>query len=214
MQLFSKHVSREVAEVIWKERDQFLDGGRPRSQKLISTVLFTDLEGFTALSEKMDPQALIDWLNTYHEAMAQLVMKHGGIVDEYAGDGLKADFGVPVPRTTEAEISQDAVNAVNCALAMKREIKRLNTLWHERNLPTVNMRVGIFTGPVVAGSLGSTQRLKYTTIGDTVNIASRLERLAKDLAGYDFKNSPCRILIGESNLRYLGNQLKQKGWVR
>jgi len=210
MQLFSKHVSREVAEVIWKERDQFLDGGRPRSQKLISTVMFTDLEGFTALSEKMDPQALIDWLNTYHEAMSQLVMKHGGIVDEYAGDGLKADFGVPVPRTTEAEISQDAVNAVNCALAMKREINRLNTIWHERNLPTVNMRVGIFTGPVVAGSLGSTQRLKYTTIGDTVNIASRLEGLSKDLVGYDFKNSPCRILIGESTLQYLGNQFRTK----
>ena len=210
MQLFSKHVSPEVAELIWKERDQFLVGGRPRSQKLISTVLFTDLEGFTTLSEKMDPQALIDWLNTYHEAMAQLVMKHGGIVDEYSGDGLKADFGVPVPRTTEAEISQDAVNAVNCALAMKREIKRLNALWHERNLPTVNMRVGIFTGPVVAGSLGSTQRLKYTTIGNTVNIASRLEGFSKDLVGYDVKNSPCRILIGESTLKYLGNQFSTK----
>jgi len=208
MQLFSKHVSREVAEVIWKERDQFLDGGRPRSQKLISTILFTDLEGFTTLSEKMDPQALIDWLNTYHEAMAQLVMEHGGIVDEYAGDGLKADFGVPLPRTTEREISQDAVNAVNCALAMKKEINRLNTFWQGHNLPTVNMRVGIFTGPVVAGSLGSTQRLKYTTIGDTVNIASRLERFSKDLVGYDFKNSPCHILIGESTLQYLGNQFR------
>jgi adenylate cyclase len=208
MQLFSKHVSREVAEVIWRERDQFLDGGRPRSQKLISTVLFTDLEGFTTLSEKMDPQALIDWLNTYHEAMAQCVMKHGGIVDEYAGDGLKADFGVPVPRTTEVEISQDAANAVNCALAMEKELKRLNTFWQEHKLPTVNMRVGIFTGPVVAGSLGSTQRLKYTTIGDTVNIASRLERFGKDIVGYDFTHSPCRILIGESTLRYLGNHFR------
>ena len=208
MQLLSKHVSREVAEVIWKERDQFLEGGRPRSQKLISTVLFTDLEGFTALSEKMDPQALIDWLNTYLEAMAQLVTKHGGIVDEYAGDGLKADFGVPLPRTTEAEISQDAVNAVNCALAMEGEIKRLNHFWQEHNLPTVNMRVGIFTGPVVAGSLGSSDRLKYTTIGDTVNVASRLEHFAKDLVGYDFANSPCRILIGECTLRYLGKQFK------
>jgi adenylate cyclase len=206
MQLFSKHVSREVAEVIWKERDQFLDGGRPRSQKLISTVMFTDLEGFTALSEKMEPRTLIDWLNTYLETMAQLVIKHGGIVDDYAGDGLKADFGVPLARTTEAEISQDAVNAVNCALAMEKEMKRLNTLWEESNLPTVRMRVGIFTGPVVAGSLGSSQRLKYTTIGDTVNIASRLERFAKDLVGYDFTNSSCRILIGESTLRYLGNQ--------
>ena len=208
MQLFSKHVSREVAEVIWKERNQFLDGGRPRSQKLISTVMFTDLEGFTALSEKMEPRALIDWLNTYLEAMAQLVTEHGGIVDEYAGDGLKADFGVPLARMTEAEIRQDAVNAVNCALAMEREMKRLNILWEERSLPTVRMRVGIFTGPVVAGSLGSSQRLKYTTIGDTVNIASRLERFGKDLVGHGFTNSPCCILIGESTLRYLGNQFK------
>lgn len=208
MQLFSKHVSREVAEVIWKERSQFLDGGRPRSQKLISTVMFTDLEGFTALSEKMEPRTLIDWLNTYLEAMAQLVIKYRGIVDEYAGDGLKADFGVPLARTTEAEIRQDAVNAVNCALAMEGEIKRLNTFWEEHSLPTVRMRVGIFTGPVVAGSLGSSQRLKYTTIGDTVNIASRLEHFAKEVVGYDLTNSPCRILIGESTLQHLGSQFK------
>jgi adenylate cyclase len=97
---------------------------------------------------------------------------------------------------------------VNCALAMGKEINRLNTFWQDHNLPTVNMRVGIFTGPVVAGSLGSTQRLKYTTIGDTVNIASRLERFSKDLVGFDFKNSPCRILIGESTLQYLGNQFR------
>lgn len=206
MQLFSRHVSKEVAEVIWKARDQFLDGGRPRSQKLMATVMFTDLQGFTALSEKMDPQTLIDWLNTYLEAMARLVMEHGGIVDDYAGDGLKADFGVPLPRATEAEISQDAVNAVNCALAMERKIKQLNSFWKERNLPTVNMRVGIFTGPVIAGSLGSIQRLKYTTIGDTVNIASRLESFSKELIGFDFKSRPCRILIGETTLNYLGNQ--------
>ena len=208
MRLFSQHVSREVAEALWKERDQFLEGGRPRPQTLMETVLFTDLEGFTALSEKMEPQVLIEWLNTYLDAIGGLVMEHGGVVDQFTGDGLKADFGVPLPRTTEAEIRQDAVNAVNCALAMGREIKRLNTLWQARNLPTVNMRIGIFTGPVVAGSLGSSKRLKYTTIGDTVNIASRLEGFSKNLTGPDFTERACRILIGESTLQYLGNQFR------
>jgi adenylate cyclase len=208
MRLFSQHVSREVAEVIWKERDQFLDGGRPRSQKLMATVLFTDLEGFTAPSEKMDPQALIEWLNRYLDAIARVVMEHGGVVDQYTGDGLKADFGVPLPRTTEAEISQDAVNAVDCALAMEEEIQRLNTFCREGNLPTVKMRIGIFTGPVVAGTLGSMKRLKYTTIGDTVNIASRLEGFSKNLTGFDFTNRACRVLIGESTLQYLGNQFR------
>ncbi len=208
MQLFSKHVSQEVAEIIWKERDQFLEGGRPRSQILICTVMFTDLEGFTAVAERLDPQTLIDWLNAYLETMAQLVTEHGGIVDDYAGDGLKANFGVPLPRTTEAGIRQDAVNAVNCALAMEREIKRLNTVWQERKLPTANMRVGIFTGPVVAGSLGSTKRLKYTTVGDTVNIASRLESFSENLTGFDFTKRACRVLIGGSTLRYLGNRFR------
>ena len=210
MQLFSRHVSKDVAELLWKERDLFLKGGRLQSRKLTATVLFTDLQDFTTLSEKMDPQPLIDWLNTYLEGMAALVMQHGGIVDDYAGDGLKADFGVPFPRTTEAEIGQDVVNAVNCALAMEQELNRLNVNWRERNLPTANMRIGIFTGPVVAGSLGSSQRLKYTTVGDTVNIASRLERLSKDLAGFDFEDRSCRILVGESSLPYLGDRFETK----
>lgn len=206
MQLFSRHVSKEIAETIWRQRDQILEGGRLRSQKSIVTVMFTDLKGFTTVSEKMDPQALIDWLNTYLEAMAQLVIEHGGIIDEYTGDGFKADFGIPLPRMTDADIRQDAVNAANCALAMEGESKRLNILWKEHNLPTVQMRIGIYTGTVVAGSLGSTQRLKYTTIGDTVNIASRLESFDKDLTGFDFTSSPCRILIGETTLNYLGTQ--------
>lgn len=208
MQLFSKHVSKEVAEIIWKQRDQFLEGGRLRSQKSIVTVMFTDIKGFTSVAEKMNPQALIDWLNTYMEAMAHLVMAHGGLIDDYTGDGIKADFGVPVPRTSKSEIVQDAVNAVNCALDMERELKRLNTTWEENNLPTVHMRIGIFTGPVIAGSLGSAERLKYTTIGDTVNIASRLENFDKDFAEADCTRSPCRILIGEKTLNYLDNEFK------
>jgi adenylate cyclase len=210
MQLFSRHVAPEVAKTIWQQRDQFMDGGRPRSQKLTATVLFTDLKGFTSVSEKMDPQALLEWLNVYMEAMAQLVMDHGGVVDDYLGDSIKANFGVPLSRTTEADIGRDAMAAVNCALAMERELKRLNAVWQQQNLPTVEMRVGIFTGPVVAGSLGSTQRLKYTTVGDTVNIASRLESFDKELIDPDLADSPCRILIGETTLRYLDRQFQTK----
>ncbi len=202
MQLFARHVSTEVADTIWQQRDEFLDGGRPRPQKLMVTVLLSDLAGFTPLSERLDPQPLMDWLNTYMEAMAQLVTEHGGVVDDYAGDGMKADFGVPLARTTEAEIRQDAVNAARCALAMEQAMAQLNTDFEARNLPTASMRIGIYTGFVVAGSLGSAQRLKYTTIGDTVNTAARLENAAKELVP---PVTPCRILIGDTTVQYLND---------
>jgi adenylate cyclase len=206
MGLFSRHVSPEVAESIWRQRDQFLNDGRPRSQELMVTVMFSDLRGFTSVSEKMDPQSLIDWLNTYMDSMTQLIMDNGGVVDDYAGDSIKANFGVPLPRTSQAEIGKDALNAAKCALAMEGEILRLNSLWQDQRLPKVGIRIGIFTGPVVAGALGSSRRLKYTTVGDTVNTAARLESYDKDFA----RESLCRILVGESTLKYLGNQFKTR----
>jgi adenylate cyclase len=208
MQLFSAHVSKEVAEVIWQQRDQFLEGGRPRPQALVATVLFMDFKGFTAVSEKMDPKGLMDWLNTYLDAMANLVVKHGGVIDDYAGDAIKADFGVPVPRLSEAEIARDAVNAVACALSMEEEMLKLNRLHEEQHLATIGMRIGIYTGSVVAGTVGSSQRLKYTTVGDTVNIAARLESLDRDVADAIPGRSFCRILVGESTVRYLKNQFQ------
>ncbi|MEW6246873.1 MAG: adenylate/guanylate cyclase domain-containing protein [Nitrospirota bacterium] len=203
MQLFSRHVSPEVAEQIWQQRELFWDGGRPRPQKLTVTVLFSDLEGFTPAAEQMDPQRLMSWMNTYIETMAHLVMQHGGVVDDYFGDAIKANFGVPLARTMEEDIAHDARNAVRCALAMEAELRRLNQLWHAQHLPTARMRIGIFTGQAVAGSLGSAERLKYTTIGDTVNIAARLESFQKDAWESGSDQSSCRILIGDSTVRYL-----------
>lgn len=201
MQLFSKHVSREIAASIWQQREQFLKGGRPRSQKLPATVFFSDLKGFTSASEKMDPEQLMEWLNTYMESLARQIMEHGGVIDDYAGDGIKANFGVPLPRLTDDEIRKDAVNAVRCSLALEKDIERLNDHWKAKGLPPAGVRVGIFTGPVVAGPVGSSDRLKYTTVGDTVNIAARLESYDREVAG----DLPCRILIGESTLQYLEN---------
>lgn len=210
MKLFSIHVSKEVAEAIWEQRDQFLEGGRLRSQKMVVTVLFTDLKGFTPVAEKLETQALLDWLNNYMEIMAQLVIAHGGVIDDYAGDAIKADFGVPFPRTTDAEVAQDAINAVECALSMERELSQLNQAWQEQGMPTIGTRIGIFTGPVVAGSLGTTDRLKYTTIGDTVNTAARLESLEKDMVDPYFAKSQCRIMIGEPTLKCLGDRYLTK----
>ena len=203
MQLFSQYVSSEVADSIWQQREEFLNDGRPRPQKLTVTVLFSDLKGFTSLSEELDPNLLVDWLNTYLESMTKVVMDHGGVVDDYFGDGIKANFGVPLLRNTQDEINQDAVNAVNCALAMDKEICRVNNLWQKQNFPNTGIRIGIFTGTVIAAVLGSTRRLKYTTIGDAVNIAARLESYNKD---YD-RESLCRILIGESTYS-IGEQFK------
>jgi adenylate cyclase len=207
MKLFGRHVSQEVADAIWEQRDQFLDGNRPRSQELVVTILFTDLKGFTSVSEKMTPQALLDWLNNYMETMVKVVMDHNGVVDDYAGDSIKVNFGVPVPRSSLEEIKQDATNAVECALQMERELERLNQLYEQRNLPKVGMRVGIASGLVVAGSIGGSDRLKYTTVGDTVNVASRLESYDKDTSGDPyFARSRCRILTTEKTLQYLQGQ--------
>jgi class 3 adenylate cyclase len=208
MQLFSKHVSPQVADSLWDQREQFLDGGRPKSQKFMVTTMFTDLQGFSTLSEKQDPQMLMDWLNTYMEMVTRVVMDHSGVVDDFFGDGVKVNFGVPIPRTSETEIRQDAVNAVTCALALERELMFLNKRMKGQGNPTLRMRVGIYTGSVVAGSLGSADRMKYTTLGDTVNTAARLESFDKDLHLPHLETSPVRILIGDSTLQLLDEQFE------
>ncbi|HZC81426.1 MAG TPA: adenylate/guanylate cyclase domain-containing protein, partial [Nitrospiraceae bacterium] len=203
MQLFSKHVSPQVAESLWEQREQFLEGGRPKSQSMTVTAMFTDLQGFSTISEKQTPEVLMNWLNVYLDMMTTTVMEHQGVVDDFFGDGVKINFGVPIPRETEDEIRQDAVNAVNCALAMAQKMITLNGRMASEGQQPLRMRIGIYTGPVVAGSLGSADRMKYTTIGDTVNTAARLESFDKDLVIARVIDSPCRILIGESTLRHV-----------
>jgi adenylate cyclase len=208
MQLFARHLSPEVAETIWQQRDEFLQGRRPKPQQITVTVLFTDLVNFTSVSEKKTPDALLAWLNEYMEQMSNKVSEHGGIINKYIGDSVMALFGAPLPRRSDSEIRNDAVNAVRCALHMARELLELNRQWEEQNLPMVGMRIGIFTGPVVVGSLGGTERLEYTVIGDTVNTASRLEGFNKELFAPDYRNNACRILVGETTQRYLGNEFE------
>lgn len=203
MQLFSRQVSPDIARALWEQRDQFLAGRRPRSRKLIATVLFTDLEGFSSTSERLDPAVLMDWLNEYMEAMATEIMAHSGVIEKYIGDAIMAVFGVPIARTSEVEIRDDARNAVRCALAMGHQMRSLNQHWRERGLPECRMRIGVHTGSLVAGSLGSTERQEYTVIGDSVNTASRLESYDKEWADPASPHPECRVLISESTRQHL-----------
>jgi adenylate cyclase len=114
------------------------------------------------------------------------------------GDAVMAVFGVPIQRLTTDQIASDAIAAVSCALAMADRLDILNHQWQQEGRPKTAMRIGIATGNVVTGSLGSSQRLDYTTLGDTVNIAARLESYDKSLDG-----GVCRILINEETYQYI-----------
>ena len=195
MQLFANHVSQPVADQIWQERATFLAGGRPRPQQLTATVLFSDVEGFTTVCEALEPEPLIRWLEGYLDVMVRIVAAHDGIVLRFIGDGILAVFGAPIARTTQEEIDADAERAVRCALQMGRELADLNRQWQAEGLPPVGIRVGIHTGPLVAGSLGGLRHMEYSLLGDTANTAARLEAMGKTVAMRS--STHCRIIIGE-----------------
>ncbi len=196
MKLYSRHVSKEIAEAIWENRESFLDGQRPLAQKLVVTVLFTDLKGFSTIAEKMPPAQLYVWLNGYLGAMAQVIQNHGGVLKQFTGDGILALFGVPVPHLSRDQQANDAAAAVKCALGLGRRLVELRKEWEAAGLPPVSMRVGIYTGEVAAGSVGSDDRFEYAVIGDAVNTAARLEAYDKSLADPDLLPNRCRILVG------------------
>jgi adenylate cyclase len=207
MRIFSTHVSKEVADALWRERESLLEGKRLRSQQITATLLFTDICGFTPISERLGVENLFGWLNEYMDAMAATISRHGGILKQYIGDGIMAVFGAPVVRSTREEMAQDAVNAVRCALAMGAELERLNAGWAQRGLPPIGIRAGINTGPVMSGSLGGADRLEYTVIGDSVNTASRLESFGGNDA---VVASNCRVLISEATHQLIGDAFEVK----
>jgi adenylate cyclase len=143
-----------------------------------ATILFTDIIGFTRLSEKMSPREVNQLLNQYFARMTDIIFEHEGTLDKYLGDGVMAVFGAPMEKRDDAE------RAIHAALRMRHEVEQLKQ--EEILNSEFNIRIGINTGTVVAGNIGSPKRLEYTVIGDPVNIASRLETNAE----------PNQILIG------------------
>jgi class 3 adenylate cyclase len=148
------------------------------------TVCFTDIRGFTGIAERMEPEELIELLNEYFTAQTEIVFKYGGTLDKYYGDGMMVFFGDPVPYADHAE------RAVHMALEMKSRLPELQKRWFMRQEETLNIGIGITTGYVTVGNIGSPARLDYTVIGNNVNLASRLADSA----------APGQILITERTM--------------
>lgn len=198
MTLLGQNTSKEIAEALWANRHDLIQSGKLPGQSLTATMMFTDLQGFSTISETLTPEALMAWLNEYLSEITDLIQAHHGIINKFTGDGVFAVFGVPVARTEDSAIAQDAQDAVRCSLAFAGALATLNQGWSRRGLSPVRMRVGLCTGRVVVGSLGGKNRMEYGVIGDAVNTASRLESCAKDRQTDD-----CRILVSASTQHYL-----------
>lgn len=167
--VFSQYLAPAVVEEMVKQQDSLVLSGEEREL----TILFSDIRGFTSMAEKMRPQALCAFLNEYLTPMTAAVMNRRGTVDKFIGDALMAFWNAPLPTPDHTR------QACEAALAMLKELKLLNSSWLKRGLPTLRIGIGIHCGVVRVGNMGSKQRFEYTVIGDSVNLASRLEGLTK-----------------------------------
>lgn len=162
-------------------------------KELTAAVLFSDIRGFSRLSYHLPAEAMVALLNTYLDRMVQAIMRYRGTIDKFIGDAVMAEFGSP----TSQGAREDALNAIRAGLAMRRALAELRSQLIAQGKPTLFHGIGISYGNVIAGNIGSVQRLEYTVIGDTVNVASRIESLTKRL-GTDFLiTAPLYELVSE-----------------
>ena len=177
--LLNLYVSPEVARAAIEQ------GTNLGGQVVNCTILFSDIRGFTSLSEKLPPDQLIALLNRYMSRMVDVVIANGGIVNKFGGDSLLAIFGTPLN-----PFDDHAARAIRAALAMQSALKEFNAEQAKADAPILKIGIGIASGPAVAGNVGGEGRIEYTVIGDTVNLASRLQDLTKELHQDILANEP------------------------
>jgi adenylate cyclase len=172
MTLFSSYVDPKVAKTIWERRSEVSLNGEER----IATVVFTDIRSFTKLSAGKPPAEVLSWLNMYVTEMDKVIRDYNGFLNKFIGDGLMIIFGLPLSQGP----SEDAKLAIEASLAMLRSVTKLNELNKDNpSIPQLRIGIGLHTGTLMAGSIGSASRQEYSVIGATVNLASRLESLNK-----------------------------------
>ena len=184
--VMARYLSPSVSQWVLNRPERLTLGGETRTM----TAFFCDLRGFTTLSQAMEPQALVALLNDYMSAMTELVFRHDGVLDKYIGDEIMAFWNAPMDQPDHAK------RACATALDMVRRLHELRAQWKGRGTPQLDLGIGINTGPMVVGNMGSRDRLAYTVLGDAVNIASRLQGVNKDYG--------TRVLVSEATMNAAG----------
>lgn len=185
---FGRYLSKKVVEEILSSPKGRQIGG---TRKTV-TVLMADLRGFTSLSESRDPEQMVQLLNRYLKQMSTIILAYDGIIDEIIGDAILAVFGAPEPH------ENDPQRAVACAIEMQNRLTRLSTELMDEGYPALEMGIGINTGSVIVGNIGSDLRMKYGIVGDTVNRAARIE--SNSIGG--------QVLVGEPTYRAVQAQVQ------
>lgn len=191
---FDRYVSGNVVEKLLESESLPSLGG----EKAEISILFSDIRNFTSISEKLDPQEVVEFLNEYFERVCNPILELGGTIDKFIGDAVMVQFGAPWPYADHAH------RAVQAALEMREQAvgfrSWMKNRFPERGLPEFNIGIGIHSGSAVVGNIGSSKRTEYTAIGDAVNLASRLEGVTKTFG--------CMILASEATIRAAGERVK------
>lgn len=177
--MFEHYMSPEVVDKLIAKPEMLRLGG----EKKELTVLFSDVQGFTTISERLKPEQLVDLLNVYLGAMTELIMKSGGTLDKYEGDAIMAFWGAPVDQPDNAK------RACFTAIDMQKKLSQMREVWKKEGKPELITRIGLNTGEMIVGNMGSAERFDYTVMGDAVNLGSRLEGANKQYG--------TNIMIGE-----------------
>jgi len=194
--LFGRYVSRDVYSQLMANPDQAELGGKRRDM----TVLFSDIRGFTTVTERGEPEELVRQLNEYFSRMVDIVFRHKGTVDKFVGDMVMALFSAPLDDADHAN------HAVQAAVDMVKELGELNRAWEAKGMVPLDIGIGVNSGDMIAGNIGSSSIMSYTVIGDNVNLGARLESLNKDYKTRIIISEATRArLTGDFQIRPLGD---------
>ncbi len=189
--MFARYLSNEVVENLVAQPDLVKLGG----DKKVATIFFADIRGYTSFSETKEPEYIIEVLNEYFAEAVEIIIEHKGYIDKFIGDAIMAAWGVPL-----ATVEEDAHEAVSCALEIQEKVKSKDRNFFKGAASKLKVGIGMHTGPLVAGNLGSSRRMDYSVIGDTVNVAARLEGVA----------GPGEVVITDKTYDLLGDHFKVK----